>query len=104
MPLRVPDARTYIRRLLDEGVLVVSDHARREMGKDNLNDTDAINILRAGVVREPEWEQGSWRYRVDTPRMCFVVTFDPEPEARTSQDEDVSAVELVIVTAWRIRS
>ncbi|MGO8999951.1 MAG: DUF4258 domain-containing protein [Polyangiaceae bacterium] len=104
MPLRVPDARTYIRRLLDEGVFVVSDHARREMAKDDLSDADAINILRAGVAREPEWEHGSWRYRVDTPRMCFVVTFDPEPERLPAKDEDVSEVELVVITAWRIRS
>jgi hypothetical protein len=60
--------------------------------------------LRAAVVREPEWENGSWRYRVDTPRMCFVVTFDPEPEKLPGKDEDVSDVELVVVTAWRIQS
>jgi hypothetical protein len=92
MPLRLTDARAFIRQLLDEGILVVSDHARREMGKDDLNDADAINILRAGVVREPEWEHGSWRYRIETPRMCFVVTFDPEPEGRPGKEEDVSEV------------
>jgi hypothetical protein len=104
MPLKATDARTYIRRHLEEGVFVVSDHARREMQKDNLGDSDAINILRGGVVREPEWANGSWRYRVDTPRMCFVVTFDPEPEKLPGEDEDLSEVELVVVTAWRIRS
>jgi len=104
MPLKATDARSYVRRLLEEGVFVVSDHARREMNKDDLGDQDAINILRAGVVREPEWENGSWRYRVDTPRMCFVVTFDPEPETLPEKAEDVSEVELVVVTAWRIRS
>jgi hypothetical protein len=77
MPLKATDARTYIRRLLEQGVFVVSDHARREMNKDDLGDSDAINILRGGVVREGEWENGSWRYRVDTARMCFVITFDP---------------------------
>jgi hypothetical protein len=56
MPLRAPDARTYIRRLLERGIFMVSDHARREMKKDGLTDTDAINIARGGVVREPEWE------------------------------------------------
>jgi hypothetical protein len=34
----------------------------------------------------------------------FVVTFDPEPEALPPKDDDVSEVELVVVTAWRIRS
>jgi len=104
MPLKATDARTYIRRLLEEGVFVVSDHARHEMRKDDLGDSDAINILRGGTVREAEWENGSWRYRVDTPRMCFVVTFDPEPATLPEKSEDVSDVELVVVTAWRIRS
>jgi hypothetical protein len=104
MPLRVTDAKTYIRRLLDQGIFVVSAHARREMKKDNLNDLDAINILRAGVVREAEWENGSWRYRVETPRMCFVVAFDPEPDNLPSEGADLSEVELVVVTAWRIQS
>jgi len=104
MPLKATDARTYIRRLLEEGIFVVSNHARREMKKDDLGDPDAINILRGGTVREGEWENGSWRYRVDTPRMCFVVTFDPEPARLPGTDEDASEVELVVVTAWRIRS
>lgn len=104
MPLKATDARIYIRRLLEEGVFVVGDHARREMSKDDLGDQDAINILRAGIVREPEWENGSWRYHVETPRMCFIVTFDPEPEALPEKGDDVSEVELVVVTAWRIRS
>jgi hypothetical protein len=104
MPLRAPEARKYIRRLLEEGIFVVRDHARREMKKDNLNDSDAINIVRGGVVREPEWENGSWRYHVDTPRMCFVVAFDPEPDALPDEKADLSEVELVVVTAWRIRS
>jgi hypothetical protein len=36
--------------------------------------------------------------------MCFVVTFDPEPEALPEKTENVREVELVVVTAWRIRS
>jgi hypothetical protein len=104
MPLRAPEARKYVRRLLEEGIFVVSDHARREMKKDNLNDSDAINTVRGGAVREPEWENGSWRYRVETPRICFVVAFDPEPDSLPDETADLSEVELVVVTAWRIRS
>jgi hypothetical protein len=51
--LKATDARTYIRRLLEEGVFVVSDHARREMNKDDLGDADAINILRGGSSARP---------------------------------------------------
>jgi hypothetical protein len=103
MPLRVVEARAYIRRLLDYGILVITPHARGEMKKDGLVDQDAINICRAGVVREPEWENGSWRYHVETPRMVFVIAFDPDPgEVAPGPTEDVSDVELVVVTAWRI--
>jgi hypothetical protein len=38
------------------------------MTKDGLTDLDAVNVLRAGVVREAEWENGSWRHRVETPK------------------------------------
>ena len=50
---------------------------------------DCANVLRAGVVEEPEFERGSWRYRVRTQRMYVVVAFRSENE-------------LSIVTAWRV--
>ena len=40
MPLRETDARRLLRRLLEEGIFVVSPHARVEMKKDNLTDVD----------------------------------------------------------------
>ena len=104
MPLRATQARTYIRWLLDHGIFKVSDHARDEMNKDNLNDLDAINTLRGGVVRESEWENGSWRYPVNTFRMCFVVAFNPDPIVLPDANEDLSGVKLTVVTAWRTRS
>lgn len=71
------------------------------METDGLTDVDAVNVLRGGVVREAEWENGSWRYRVETPRMVFVVVFEPEPDVLPASDEDVGELELVIVTGWR---
>ena len=106
MPLRATDARKLIRRLLDEGRFVppgTGTHARKEMDKDVLTDVDAVNVLRGGVVREAEFENGSWRHRVETPRMVFVVLFDPEPERMPADDADVGEMELVLVTGWRIR-
>jgi hypothetical protein len=82
MPLRATDARKLIRRLLDEGKFIspgARSHARQEMEKDRLTDLDAVNVLRGGAVREAEFENGSWRHRVETPKMVFVVVFDPEP-------------------------
>lgn len=106
MPLRATDARKLIRRLLDEGTFVSpgkNTHARKEMDKDGLTDVDAVNVLRGGAVREPEWENGSWRFRVETQRMVFVVTFDPEPTHVPADDEDVSELELIVVTGWRMQ-
>jgi hypothetical protein len=54
-------------------------------------------------VREAEWENGSWRHRVETPKMVFVATFDPEPEALLTDDDDVGDLELRLVTGWRLR-
>ncbi len=49
---------------------------------------DAVNVLRGGVVRPGEFENGTWRYRVQTRRMTVVVAFR-------------STTELTVVTAWR---
>lgn len=107
MPLRATEARKLIRRLLDEGKFVspgARTHARQEMDKDGLTDLDAVNVLRGGAVREAEFENGSWRHRVETPRMVFVAVFDPEPERMPAEGDDLGDVELVLVTGWRIRS
>lgn len=42
------------------------------------------------------------KYRVETPRMVFVVTFDPDQEQMPS-GEELQGIELVVVTGWRIR-
>ena len=106
MPLKATDARKLIRRLLAEGRLVspgVGSHARIEMEKDGLTDVDAVNVLRGGVVREAEWVNGSWRHRVETQRMVFVVTFDPEPDAMPADGDELGDVELIVVTGWRMK-
>ena len=51
---------------------------------------DCANVLRGGFLEPAEWENGSWRYRVRTARMCVVIAFRSERE-------------IVIVTAWRER-
>jgi hypothetical protein len=35
--------------------------------------------------------------------MVFVVTFDPEPTNVPADDEDVSELELIVVTGWRMQ-
>ena len=68
------------------------------MENDHLTDVDVVNVLRGGTVRPPDFINREWRYRVETPKMCVVVTFDPEPARETDPDTDV---ELIVVTAWR---
>jgi hypothetical protein len=63
------------------------------MEKDGLTTPDAANVLRAGVVEFAEEARSptgymSWRYRVRTSRMTFVVAFRSETVLR-------------VVTAWR---
>jgi hypothetical protein len=101
MPLGEIDARRLLRRLLEEGVFVVSPHARHEMAKDGLTDLDIVNVLRGGRVQPAEWENGSWRYRAQTQRMAVVFAFEPEPGVLPDEASDLGEWELVVVTAWK---
>ncbi len=83
-----PVAQRLIRKILPEGQVSWSDHAKDEITKDTLSIPDCANVLRAGIVEEPEYVRGSWRYRVRTQRIYVVVSFRSETE-------------LSIVTAWR---
>jgi hypothetical protein len=89
-PLSPTDAKKLIRQILLTGNVVVTSHAQREMTKDGMTMVDVTNVLRGGVVDPAEYENGSWRYRVRTARMCVVVSFRSEDE-------------LVVVTAWRFK-
>jgi len=89
LPLKPQQARKLIDAILAAGTVLLSDpHGVEEMEKDDLDMGDALNVLRAGVVRDPEWENGEWRYHVETPRMTFIIAFESETT-------------LTIVTAWR---
>jgi hypothetical protein len=82
-------ARQLIRNILNSGTASFSGHALEEMAKDDLTTVDCTNVLRGGVVETPEFERGTWRYRVRTNRIYVVVTFRSETQ-------------LVVVTAWRL--
>ena len=89
LPLRPADARRLIDAILATGTILLSEpHCVEEMENDDLDMGDALNVLRAGIVREAEWENGEWRYHVETPRMTFIIAFESETT-------------LIIVTAWR---
>ncbi len=87
-PLSPPEAKQIIREILERGSVTFSKHALREMADDELTTVDCVNILRAGVVEQPELENNSWRYRVHSSRIWVVAAFRSETE-------------VVVVTAWR---
>lgn len=89
-PLKSPEARKLAREIVMSGSVGFSIHTMEEMANDDLQSTDCLNLLRAGVFGPAEHINREWRYRVETPRICIVVAFS-------------SVKELRIVTAWRIK-
>lgn len=89
-PLKPDTARAQIRAILEGGSVAWRQHALDEMKKDNISTLDAVGALRSGVVQPPDFEKGTWRYRVQSGRLTVVVAFRSQSE-------------LVVVTAWRGR-
>lgn len=87
-PLGPTDAKRLIREILENGAVHFTQHAFDEMARDALEAQDCTNVLRGGVVEPAEPERGSWRYRVHTARMWFVIAFR-------------SKAALTVITAWR---
>lgn len=88
-PLRPPEVKKLIRQIIGKGIVTYSQpHAEERMRERGITTVDCINVLRGGVVAEGEYENGSWRYRVYTAKMCVVIRFESESL-------------LEVVTAWR---
>jgi hypothetical protein len=84
-----PDvARDLFRRIVKDGDIEFTKHAREELKKDNLHTTDCMNVLRGGSVVATELRHGKIRYRVETNQMTAMVSI-------------VSETELCVITAWR---
>lgn len=55
-----------------------SRHAFKELQNDNLTPTDALNVLKspdAKILQDGEFENGSYRYRLETSHLMVVVGF-----------------------------
>ncbi len=89
-PLDNVAARQLIRQILRDGTFRVTSHALKELSNDDMEEVDAVNVLRGGMVDGCDFERGTWRYRVRTPKFVVVVAFRSETE-------------LVVVTAWRLQ-
>lgn len=89
-PLPAARARALARHILEEGTVLFTDHALRELASDRTSTIDAINVLRGGAYSEAEWENGGWRHHAYTPRFTVVIEFESDRE-------------LLVITAWTRR-
>lgn len=89
-PYGQAEALGYIRTAWAAGRVTVSGHAYDQMAERDLSMIDVENIVRLGnVVRQAEFERGSWRYAVETSRLRAIFAFAG------------SADDMVVVTAMR---
>lgn len=73
----------------DPNFISFSKHGLKQMNKRSLTTVDVINVLKAGMIMDdPELENGSWRYRVQTQKITVVIAF-----RRPNH--------VTVVTAWR---
>lgn len=86
--LTPPDAKRLARSIVENGAVEFTAHARAEMVKDQLETTDCLYLIRAGVYGEPEIHNEGYRYRIETRSMAVVIAFE-------------STQRLRVVTAWR---
>lgn len=70
--------------------VLFSQHALEELEKDGLTTVDAWNVLKgtSQIRKEGEFQNGSYRYRVETNFILVVIAFWPDGRG------------LNIVTAW----
>jgi hypothetical protein len=84
-------ARKVLAEIFNHNPSLVSftKHAREQMFERDLKSGDVLNVLRAGkIFSVPDFENGSFRYRVQTNKMTVIVVFKKPNH-------------VVIVTVWR---
>ena len=74
------EARKLISKIVNQHQARIrfSHHAIRELGNDNLTTVDALNILKSPdskIYQDGEFENGSYRYRIETTNIVIVVAF-----------------------------
>lgn len=75
-------ARKLIREIVVSGDIFVGDYARIAMNDDELDDVDLADALRTGVIPADGIDliNGTYRYRVETDGVVFVVNPHPDPK------------------------
>lgn len=65
------------------------NHFRKRLLERRMSLGDILNVLHGGwILMEGEFENGEWRYRVETERMAVVITF-------------LDNVHIRLITCWR---
>ncbi len=87
------EARKQITKIMGQSPQNVrfSRHATTELENDGLTIMDAINVLKSSaskIVQDGEWENGNFRYRLETSNLLIVVGFWNDGSG------------LNVVTAW----
>ena len=78
--LSLRQAKKMILEIIESGEVTYSKpHALERMRERGITMVDCINILRAGRMSEPVFENGSWRYRIETNAMAAVNNLNVEP-------------------------
>jgi len=79
-PLNRNEAKKLIGEIYRDGAVVYSGHCLKELKNDGMITLDVESVLRAGrIMREPEVENGTYRYRVETDLMAVVVASGLRP-------------------------
>ena len=84
-------ARKVLAEIFNHSPNLVSftKHAREQMQERDLKSGDVLNVLKGGkILSEPEYENGSFRYRVQTKKITVVLAFKKPNH-------------VVVITAWR---
>lgn len=90
--LNITQALLKAKAAVRAGNISFSGHALKELLEDDLDRSDAINVLLSSSARitdQAELVNGTWRYRVKTKTICVVIAF---------QETD----RVVVITVFRI--
>ncbi|RKH69072.1 hypothetical protein D7X96_15950 [Corallococcus interemptor] len=68
-----------VRTLLDQGYMLYTDRVWAVFERSRMSSLDVENVLRCGdIEQEPKLDGDTYRYFVETQRMCVVVSFPEE--------------------------
>ena len=87
-PLHPLTVARLIRKIVADGSVQWSRHARQRLMERGLNEDACADVLRCGVVVDSRLEGGTWRYRFHHGATTLVLAIK---DAQT----------LTVVTVWR---